>query len=59
MIKLKFLVEKNKKEKKKDKEPVYPEIIMLPDVVMERDRFVEFMKELYNADVKFEEKEEK
>jgi len=54
VIKLKFLVEKKKEKKEKEKEPVYPEIIMLPDVVMERDRFIEFMKNVYNIDVKFD-----
>ena len=51
MIKLKLLTEK----KKKEKEPVYPEIIMLPDVMMNRDKFIKFMKKLYNAEVKFNE----
>ena len=55
MIKLKFLTEKKKKTKdKKEKEPKYPEIIMLPDVVMEKEKFIKYMKETYNIKVEDE-----
>jgi hypothetical protein len=56
MIKLKILTEKKteKKKEKKRSEPAYPEIIMLPDVVMEKDKFIKFMKETYNIKVEDE-----
>ncbi len=57
MIKLKFLTEK-KKKKKDDKKDLdmrkYPEIIMLPDTILEKDRLIKFLKETYNIKIKDE-----
>jgi len=51
MIKLKLLIEKKKKEKKSNK-LIYPEIIMLPDTVMDFNKFIKFLKTVYNIEIK-------
>lgn len=58
MIKLKVLTEKKenikKKKEKKEENLSYPDIIMLPDIVMDRKKFIEFIKNTYNGIVEFE-----